>query len=214
MYAPGHAVSNCCGSLYFPQSHMSDLQAQNDQHKQQVTRPCCSAVCMSSFSVYNSYCSQHCNNIGGWQPGNRITFHDVSAISGHSSLLLHTCIHHQLHSQAKELKSSLRDSRRDLEKASMFAWKRVFVLFNCFSNEFDLVFHFSLSQITLAQLSVFPLVSIQYQRDFTELQSQNDSLAAERMALKQVHWCTFVYSAQLVTWKYHALLWEISHWPT
>ena len=114
----------------------------------------------------------------------RITFHDVS---DHSSLLLHTCIHHQLHSQAKELKSSLRDSRRDLEKASMFAWKRVFVLFNCFSNEFGLVFHFSLFQITLAQLSVFPLVSIQYQRDFTELQSQNDSLAAERMALKQVH---------------------------
>ena len=77
----------------------------------------------------------------------------------------------------------------------MFAWKRVFVLFNCFSNEFGFVFHFSLSQITLAQLSVFPLVSIQYQRDFTELQSQNDSLAAERMALKQVHWCPFVYSA-------------------
>ena len=117
MYAPGHAVSNCCGSLYFPQSHMSDLQAQNDQHKQQVTRPCCSAVCPASvFTIV--IVANIATILGADSQGNRITFHDVS---DHSSLLLHTCIHHQLHSQAKELKSSLRDSRRDLEKASMFA---------------------------------------------------------------------------------------------
>ena len=38
----------------------------------------------------------------------------------------------QLHSQTKELESSLRDSRRDLEKASMFVWGQVFVCLFCF----------------------------------------------------------------------------------
>ena len=38
----------------------------------------------------------------------------------------------QLHLQTKELESSLRDSRRDLEKASMFVWGQVFVCFVLF----------------------------------------------------------------------------------